>query len=469
MNSSTHHLSIINNNIKKNKRSRTHIRNVFGIIPIPVYTKSFKCRINCIYCPSQPFIPKSYIANEDTLRAQKLDYDPVNQIRYWIRQIDKEYLSEKPQKLEIIILGATFSDLSISYRIDFLKGLYDGLNGFAANDLPEAIRLNKNSKYRACIITIETRPDNITNEECEFLLSLGISKVELGVQSLDDEVLASLKRPGNQDTIKHALQLLKNYGFKVGFHLMINLPFSDVIKDKHMLKEVLTNSELMPDFIKIYPLTLVKDRNIQPMMWKLYENGTWKPYAKHEILNLLFEFLVNVPEHIRVQRIQRQFESKDLLYNDFRIRAILDGMFDAQSIILKCIRSQEERTYKSKVNFPGITNLHIKINHYTDYDYFFTIRNEQNFLLGYARLYVNEKCIIREIKVLGQSSTVGSKSMIQGNGVGKLLMTCLEEFVVQLGFKDLLIVASPGVRGYFEKFGYFEIGNILKKELVCLG
>jgi len=205
--------------------NRTKVRNIFGIFaPIVVYTKNTTCKISCIYCPKEKNMPKSYTSNEDTLRALKFDFCPEKQIRFYLKQIDKIDDSNKPKKLELIILGGTFSELDIEYRKDFFKKIYDTLNESSSITLKTAKEKNKFAKYRASIVNIETRPELITVKECIFLLSLGISKIEIGIQSIYNNVLSAIKRPYNKNDIEATTTLLREYGFKITYHIMLNLP-----------------------------------------------------------------------------------------------------------------------------------------------------------------------------------------------------------------------------------------------------
>ena len=350
------------NEILKINNVRTKIRNVFGIIPISLYTKNFRCNISCIYCPQVANAPKSYLKNEDTKRALRVNYEPDLQLEYWIAEIKKRYGEKKPTKLEIIILGGTFGDLSQTYREYFLKKLYDKLNGKKSKDLSEAIKFNKTAKYRACIITVETRPDTINKNECDFLRKLGVSKVELGIQSIYNDVLKFSGRPYDREKIIEVTAILRSEGFKLGYHIMLNLPLSNIELDNLMLKEINENIDFQPDFLKIYPLTLVKEQHNQERMWELYENGIWKPYNKEQLINLIFNFKKSISEYIRIQRIQRQFDDSDYLYEDFHIRNILKGIFKSKSIECNCIRCQEIKTFKSNINVSTniVFNIDIK-------------------------------------------------------------------------------------------------------------
>jgi len=446
-------------------KNRTQLSNKFGIIPIPIYIKKNECKSSCIYCPDYSDLPKSYLPNEDTIRAKKLNYDPVQQIRYWINRIRQKFSCHKPIKLEIIILGGTFSDIDNEYRLEFFKSLYDSLNENSSKSLIEAQHFNEVSNFRACVITVESRPDSITKEECNFLLNLGISKVELGIQSIYNHILEFIGRPYDLSDIKHANLTLKKFGFKVGYHIMINLPLSNLDLDTRMLIEINSNPMLMPDFVKIYPLSLVKDKYAQKIMWDLYEKERWKPYSFDELIKILYEFKKNVSPSIRIQRIQRQFNGRDYFYSKISIRDKLKEVLIKDHANCKCIRCEELKTYNSNLVLINSDEIKLFSNKIDNNNYFITIYFH-NFLIAYARLFLkNNFAIIREIKTVGKSSFVHEKSNIQGRGFGSYVLNETEKIVKSIGLKKIHAVASFGVRGFFKKNNYFEEGPYMSKIL----
>ena len=448
--------------------SRTKVKNIFGIFaPIPIYTKNTTCKISCIYCPKEKNMPKSYTSNEATLRALKYDFCPKKQIQYYLKEIDKIDTSDKPKKLELIILGGTFSELDIKYRKDFFKKIYDTLNGNTSINLKEAKQNNKFAKYRASIINIETRPELISPNECDFLLSLGVSKIEIGVQSIYNNVLSIIKRPYTKLDVQNTTALMREYGFKIGYHIMLNLPNSTPDSDFAMLKEICTDNTFLPDGIKIYPLTLLKNKTLQPDMWDLYENGRWKPYSNKETTNILIEFLNIVPNYIKIQRIQRQFDKDNFIYNGIYFRQIINTKLKSNNT-LNCLRSYEMQTYKQNICITNFNNIKIDYLKYGKNNFFIyaTLQeNNQTYLLGYLKLYLGKKCIIRELKVLGKSSKVGEKSLLQGKGLGKKLLNLSEQLAKEKNYEEIYAIASPGIRNYYEKEDYIETIHYMKKSL----
>ena len=244
---------------------------------------------------------------------------------------------------------------------------------------------------------------------------------------------------------------------------MLNLPLSNLDKDEEMLFEVVNNKSLMPDFLKIYPLTLIKKREYQKRMWKMYEEGLWQPYNKEQLLHLLLNFKMHVLEFVRIQRIQRQFDEDDLLYKDFKLRNILEQMLKERNQKCKCIRCQELETYKANKQYI-INDTYFESTQTSKNDYYISLKSATNdLLLGYIRICLGDKAIVREIKVIGKSSEVGEKGHLQGNGLGKQLIEKAESLAIERDYDNLYINASYGVHHFFFQLGYNFNDHFLEK------
>lgn len=439
---------------------RTKIKNIYGVIPVTIYTGNYKCSLGCCFCPEQEGYPKSYLKNADTRRAVHANYDIFQQVDFLKYQIRKLYGDQKPVKLEVILLGGTFSDIPVQDRIALIKQMYDSFNGFTSFDLDEAKISNANCHYRVCILAVETRPDCINIRECEFLLNLGVSKVELGVQSFDDQVLAANNRPYNCKIIYEATELLKQHGFKIGYHMMLNMYGSTFETDKFMLSKMLTTGDIIPDQLKIYPLTLLKSRRLQEKMWKLHENGKWSPYTLEEVLELLKHIKVNLPPFVRLQRIQRQFHSQDYIYEGKNLRQLVRKDMFLEALKCNCIKCQEEQASTLDVD---ISKVAIKEIRYAN-DIFLHC-SYSNSLVGYLRLHLASSPIIREVKILGNAAPVGGEGNIQSRGIGDKLISLAEKITADLGYNHIRVNASPGVRDYFYKRNFSLNGDLLHKKL----
>jgi len=445
---------------------RTKVTKRFGVIPVPLYLRDVEsCDLNCIYCPSYPHIPKSYIPNEDTLRARKFGFSPSLQLKYWLEKIESKFPMERFYKLELIILGGTFSKYDKEYIVNYFKEVFDALNQTSSYSFDEAKERNKEAKYRAVVVTVETRPDCITEEELQFFRFLGISKIELGIQSIFDDVLEFVGRPYTYRDIVHSSRLIKNFGFKIGYHLQLNLPFSNLDKDRYMLSEITRNNQLKPDFLKIYPTTLIKDKKYQRRLWELFERGIWIPYDFEDVVDMLVRFKKKVPDFIRIQRIGRQFENKNAIYSQ-SLRNILQQRLKETGDTCNCIRCQEINSL-NYLNQRGV-NGKVKILHkeITTEDIFIKAMTGDGVLLGYARVRIRSNHpVVREIKVLGNMSSIGDTRSWQQRGIGTMILAYIESLVSQLGYTSLSVIAAPGVYGFFQPMGYKENGFFLQKSL----
>lgn len=445
-------------------RKRTSIVTKYGVIPITLYTANVQCDISCIYCPTVKDLPKSYTYNQDTIRAKQMHYSASKQIEYWKNRIIHELGGVDPFKLEVIILGGTFSLLSKEYIKNYLKEMYDQLNESYSPTLTASMQRNKSSRFRACIVTIETRPDLITNEECLFFKSLGITKIELGVQTIDDKILHYVGRPYSQKEVKYATRLLKTNGFKVGYHLMINLPKSSIKIDNEALYQITHDIEYYPDFVKIYPTTLLKNRKAQKKLWALYQTQKWIPYNKEEIVKLLYTFKMNLPENIRLQRIQRQFTGSDYLYGGYQFRNKIKRFMTEHNEECNCIRCRELKTYNHKIKINNHLESDISFEKLSESEIFFSA-SYQNYLLGYMRLHISNKAIIRELKIIGKASSVGKSENIQGKGIGKKLINNAKLYAIEIGFNKLHANVAPGAKRYFERMGFCENTSLMELQL----
>jgi len=238
------------------------IRSLSGIINISVLTKPYPCPGKCIYCPNQKGIPKSYLKGEPAVqRAILTNFDPYLQVQTRLKSLEKT--GHPVDKIELRIIGATWSYYLKRYQTWFVKECFRAANNFPKSStavakirkskLKELQKKNEKANCRMIGITIETRPDYINIKEIKRMRKLGITRVELGVQSIYDDILKLNRRGHNiQSTIK-ATKLLKDAGFKVSYQMMPNLPGSNFKRDVKMFRELFSNSDFKPDLLKIYP------------------------------------------------------------------------------------------------------------------------------------------------------------------------------------------------------------------------
>lgn len=419
------------------KRSRT--RSLSGILPVALYVKPFSCGGRCIFCPSVIGVPNSYISNEDTLLAKRLGFDPALQFRAWANSLP-QHLLRPGLPHEVIILGGSFSALSDSYRRYFVNGLYREMETHRSGDTKLGARCS--------VLTVESRPDQITESECRFLREIGVSKVEIGVQHTSDVVLETIGRGHTQIDVIRATRLLKNNGFKVGYHVMVGLPGASMEDDCEMLGESLWQPEYHPDYLKVYPCVLLKDRSAQPVLTKLYEEGQWRPPSELHCETALTALARSIPSHVRLSRIQRQFESCKC------INAPKPGVRNRIATMLCDLRAKEVGLLSTE----SIT-LSLLLCELTrsGNDLFFQVKlNSCGWLLAIARVSICEDtcAVLREIKVFGSAASVGERGQVQGKGLGSGLLNAIEQFLARTGCKTIKTNAAVGARSFFFQYGY---------------
>ncbi len=432
---------------------RKPTKTISGITPVAVMLPPRKCKHgNCIYCPSMN-VPQSYTPKSPVvLRAKALDYGAYRQVVSRVKAF--EVMNHPTDKIELIIMGGTFLEYPEKFQYDFIKGLYDGLNGKISKNLDEAKKLNENSQHRCVALCIETRPDVC----CEFISRMrefGCTRVELGVQLIDDDVYKLVKRGHTVKEVVLATKCLRDAGFKIGYHLMPGLPGSNLKKDLELFKKIFSDERFKPDQIKIYPCQVLPNSELE----KLYWGGKYKPYTPQEIQKLLVEMLKIIPRYCRVMRIMREIPLEYLIAGskDIGIRKDVEDELRNKKVKLKEIRYREIGFNKKNLNL----NLRLKKTTYNasgGKEYFLEIVNKEDILFGLLRLRISNKAaIIRELHVYGQSLKLGEGGKEIGQqhtGLGKWLMNEAEKLAKKEKCKEIKVISGVGVREYYKKLDY---------------
>ncbi len=425
-------------------KQRSLTRPISGVLPVALYVKPSECGGNCIFCPSAKGIPKSYINNEDTSLAKKHGYNSALQFRDRLKaQYPHFQISNLPY--EVIVLGGSFSALSESYRRRFLEALYEEMNTY------EGSMDSTTYSARCAVLTVESRPDQITEEECRFLREIGVSKVEIGVQHTSDSVLKVVARGHKQVEVVRATELLKLNGFKVGYHVMIGLPGSSLMADSKMLSHTLWQPEYHPDYLKVYPCMLLKDKDLQPPLAKLHDGKKWQAPSDDYCKEALAELARSIPQYVRLSRIQRQFDERDCLDGP------KPGLRNRLTFHLPDLRAREAG-FKLPVSAIVDCQQDLKCElSQSRNDLFFEVSiANTGTLLSIARVTImsGSIAILREIKVFGSATPVGEKGQIQGNGLGTSLLHAVEDHLLHKGYQQIKTNAAVGARSFFLKNGY---------------
>ncbi|MFA7254182.1 MAG: tRNA uridine(34) 5-carboxymethylaminomethyl modification radical SAM/GNAT enzyme Elp3 [Patescibacteria group bacterium] len=475
-------------------------RSQSGIVVISVLTKPFPCPGKCIYCPSERNVPKSYLSNEPAvMRAIMCKYDPFLQVSLRLKAL--KAVGHTTDKINIRIIGGTWSYYPRGYQTWFIKRMFEAANDNLTIPAKAVIQKNKlldfgsqvparnstilerlqeineSAKHRIVEISVETRQDYINKNELKRLRKLGVTKVELGVQSLYDKVLRLNKR-GNldMDTIL-ATKLLKDAGFKVSYQMMLNLPGSNQQMDIGMFQELFANPLYMPDHLKIYPMALLRNTGA----YQLYKDGKFKPYSSAQLSRVLTIIKASVPEFCRIERVIRDIPSGEIVEGGAKVsnlRQDVLAIMKKDGIFCRCIRCRE-----IKSNFKtGQKTILVRRDYESSggKEIFLSIETEDGQkLISFLRLRISKNsdniypclkdaALIREIHTYGEQVEVGMTKINapQHRGFGKSLMLEAEKIAKEESkVVKMAVISGVGVRGFFRKLGYHLEQTYMTKKL----
>lgn len=454
----------------KSNEIRKPSKTLAGVTPIAVMIYPRKCAHGtCLYCPSLD-VPQSYTPlSPPVIRAKILKYNPYEQVKSRLKAF--RLMNHPTDKIELIIMGGTFLSYPKDYQYKFVKECYDAFNEKKSRSLEQAKKINEKAKHRCVALCIETRPDYCSEKQIKQMLEFGCTRVELGVQAIDDNIYKKINRGHTVKDVIDATKRLKNAGFKVGYHIMPGLPFSNPKKDLVMFRKLFSSQDFKPDQLKIYPCQVIKSSGLE----KLYNEGKYQPYSKEQTQKLLIEMLRVVPEYCRVMRIMREIPPEFLIAGTTRIDLRKDVELEIRKRKLKIneIRFREIgfNIRDKKINEIISKNLKLKILEYQaskGREYFLQFVNKDNILFGLLRLrIVNNQAFVRELHVYGKTLALGQKDKEswQHKGLGKALMKKAEEITKQNKINKLLVISGVGVREYYRKLRYKLENEYMVKEL----
>ncbi|MBA7597546.1 tRNA uridine(34) acetyltransferase [subsurface metagenome] len=471
--------------VEKNERLekllRLHkIRTLSGVAIVAVLTKPTYCPGECIYCPTEYEMPKSYLSDEPAvMRAIRSDFDPERQVSLRLEALEKT--GHFTDKIEIIILGGTFTAFKKEYQKYFIWKTFDALNKKSSKNIEEAIKLNETAKHRCVGLTIETRPDLLDENEIIRLRNLGVTRVEIGVQSVYDDILKLVKRGHTQKEIIYATKLLKDAGIKVNYHMMPNLPGSNIKKDIEMFKILFENSNYKPDQLKIYPCVVVRESELYDW-WK---NKKFIPYKKDELISLLMEVKKNIPKYVRISRLFRDIPSTRIEtgVKSTNLRQMVKAEMLKRGLSCSCIRCREVREKLVEEEFKKPVLFRQDYNASEGKEIFLSFEDEKREkLFAFIRLripsyfskgethYISElenAAIVREVHTYGEVVPIGKRGVgVQHRGLGKRLMKKAEKIAKnEFGVKKIAVTSGIGVRPYYYKLGYNLEGTYMIKNL----
>lgn len=519
---------------------RKPVRTSSGVTPVTVLTKPFPCPGTCIFCPNDIRMPKSYLSDEPgAQRAENNSFDPY--LQTYARLSAFRSTGHPTDKIEIIILGGTWSFYPETYQIWFIKRIFDAMHDFGKGidrtveveaaiqehsqlhpsrnltnakingtilnqsynqvvqdiykdemyrsreqaqsislgvvertpvtefatweELEAAHRENETAACRSVGLVIETRPDHISAEEVLRVRRLGCTKVQIGFQSLNDEVLELNKRGHDVAATRRAVKLLRQAGFKIHGHWMPNLYGSSVEGDIEDYRKMFSDPDFCPDELKIYPCSLIESAELM----QYYEKGLWQPYTHEELLDVLTATLELTPEYCRLTRVVRDIPSTDIVVGNklTNFREIAEKEAKKRGIRRGEIRSREIRNQTVTMD-----ELHLDETWYAAScgdEVFLQFITEDRKIAGFLRLSLPTEppitdelegaAMIREVHVYGQSLKIGEASdgYAQHLGLGKQLIEQAVEIATERGYRRLAVISAIGTRDYYIKRGFSEV------------
>ncbi|RLF26667.1 MAG: tRNA uridine(34) 5-carboxymethylaminomethyl modification radical SAM/GNAT enzyme Elp3 [Thermoplasmata archaeon] len=460
------------------------MRTISGVAIVAVMTSPEKCpHGQCIPCPGGPEhnTPQSYTGYEPAaMRAISNKFDPYLQTKNRLDQL--KTIGHTIDKIDLILMGGTFTSRDPIYQQWFVKRCFDALNRKESSTLEMAKKKNETAKSRCIGLTIETRPDWFHIQHADNALQLGATRVELGVQTIYDNILHNIKRGHTVIDTIHATRIAKNSGFKVCYHLMPGLPGSDEEKDIETFRTIFTDQRFKPDMIKIYPTLIIKGTKL----YKMWKNREYNPLDTEKAAEIVTKIKKHVPPWVRIQRIQRDVPITQIAegVKKSNLRQIIEENLKRHGENCKCIRCREIG-HKMLREKPDIHEENIKIINYQyqasdSTEIFISLEDKKHdILFGYLRLrdivsthrpeLQKKPCmIIRELKILGREIPIGQKNNNgwQHRGYGKQLIKeaekiCYEEF----DKKRLFVLSGIGVKEYYRKLGFTDDNIYLSKTI----
>lgn len=462
------------------------VRTLSGVTTVTVLTKPYPCPGKCIFCPTDVRMPKSYLPDEPgAMRGLQHAFDPYAQVASRIAQL--QAVGHPTDKIELLILGGTWSAYRRDYQEWFIKRCFDAMNAtplsppkYGKNrpdlgggregaescipgELPAAQALNETAAHRNVGLVIETRPDEINPKELAWLRYLGVTKVQMGAQSLDDRILEMNKRGHDVESTRRAVALLRAAGFKIVLHWMPNLHGATPQGDRQDFARLWEG--FCPDEIKIYPNQLLANAEL----YEVWQRGEYRPYTTEELVDLIADIKPTVPRYCRINRVIRDIPSTNVVEGNKRtsLRQDVHAEMARRGTKCQCVRCREIR--KASVEAPALTLNDLVYPAANAEEHFISFDTAEDGLAGFVRLSLpaadapstglsdlDGAALIREVHVYGQSLPVGAEmgGAAQHIGLGTRLLEEAEQIARSHGFKRMAVISAVGTRKYYLDRGF---------------
>jgi elongator complex protein 3 len=456
------------------------MRTLSGVTTVTVLTKPYPCPGKCIFCPTDVRMPKSYLPDEPgAMRGLEHQFDPYAQVHSRIEQL--KALGHPIDKIELLILGGTWSSYRRDYQEWFIKRCFDAMNETTvpapsplqtekveSGALQQAQAINETANHRNVGLVIETRPDEITPNEIRWLRQLGVTKVQMGAQSLDDRILELNKRGHDVECTRHAVALLRAAGFKIVLHWMPNLLGATPESDREDFTRLWT--DFCPDEIKIYPNQLLANAEL----YEYWQRGEFHPYTTEQLIDLIADVKPAIPRYCRVNRVIRDIPSTNVVEGNRRtsLRQDVQDEMKRRGTQCQCVRCREVRGKTVHAEALKLDDMLYQAG--AAEEHFISYVTPDDRLAGFIRLSLPRNdslqtgisdldgaALIREVHVYGQSLPVGAekKGAAQHAGLGTRLLEQAEAVARSRGFKRMAVISAVGTREYYLERG-FERGEL---------
>ena len=496
-------------------------RTASGVATITVVTMPHTCSGSCVFCPNDVRMPKSYLANEPACqRAERNFFDPYLQVRARLNLLWSN--GHVTDKIELIVLGGTWSDYPKAYQTWFISELFRALNdgetdarqrvgermafyrscglsndpaelaeqvreaqeavtagtcsfnsaierlyGSGAweqaraiqtatlEELLELQRANESSACRVVGLCVETRPDLVDDASATFMRRLGCTKVQMGIQSLDQRILDTCGRGITVERIASAFSCLRLHGFKILAHMMANLPGATPLGDKADYLRLVSDERFLPDEVKLYPCVLVESAALS----RLYERGAWQPYTEDQLISVLAADMAATPAYVRISRMIRDISSGDIVAGNKKtnLRQMVDAFGQEQRMEVREIRSREIATGEVDAGSLRLETLPYATS--VSDERFLQWTAPDGTIAGFLRLSLprgRATAMIREVHVYGRVAGLGNSEQGAAQHIG-LGRTLVEEACAQAaaaGYGAIRVISSVGTRPYYRKLGF---------------
>ncbi len=446
-------------------------RTISGIAALAVMTSPYNCpHGTCVYCPGGVMnnSAQAYTGKEPAARRAAMnDFDPYRQAASRIEQFNA--IGHSTNKIDLIIMGGTFTSRTSEYQEWFIRRTFDAMNGRDSATIEEAHALNERAENRCIGMTIETRPDQLESGQVQSILNLGATRVEIGVQAVFDDVLRRANRAHDVRCVIEATRRVKDNGLKVGYHMMPGLPGMTDAMERENFNRLFEDERFRPDMLKIYPTLIIAGTPL----YEMHRKGLYDEFTVEKAVELLAEVKRSIPRYVRIQRIQRDIPAPliDAGVKKSNLRELVREEMDRRGWRCNCIRCRE-------VGHRGISEDSISASDVTlnelDYRASGGLEKFLSFdigdsIVGYLRLRLGQgdHAYIRELKVFGRVVPVGGESGAdwQHRGYGSSLVARAEEIASEMGYPGIRVTSGVGAREYYRRFGYERELSYMGKKL----